>query len=406
MAVNQEIAGNLPSESDTVVYKVTLDSAGFVILDFLHENLHEKHRGWLIQLADDSSDGIVECVSHWNDLKVSSPAIGLPAGTYWITISSPAYGDPCHWNATQYKLAVRFTAASDWETEFNGSYKNADAIQVNSPVTGTLRTDYDVDVYTFTLDSPGFVHLEFSHKNQVTKDKGWRVVLYDDRSNELNAITSRWNETLNTSTSLSLPAGMYFISIRVPNSMDYHPEWNAEKYTLKVNFTSDLNALKETLPSALLSEGRIQDAQLVSFLIKKNPDLENAYASELIDRYIAEAIGEGVNYEIAIAQMCFHTNYLRFTKTIATKGQNNFFGLVYDDKRTAYAFESMELGIRAHIQHLKAYATADPLVQECVDPRYSIVKHGIAPTLDGLDGRWAGTGYADKIRDILSEMKK
>jgi hypothetical protein len=144
---------------------------------------------------------------------------------------------------------------------------------------------------------------------------------------------------------------------------------------------------------------------LRSFLLKKNPALECSYASELIDRYIAEANEEGVNYEIAFAQMCLHTNYLRFTKTIVRKAQNNYYGLVSDDKKTAYSFCSMEVGVRAHIQHLKGYATAQGLKRECVDPRYGILKRGLAPTIGGLEGRWAANGYAEKIRAILRDMR-
>ena len=343
---------------------------------------------------------LVDFTSHWNDLKCSSPAIGLSAGTYWVSISTPYNFS---WNAAQYNFAVRFTATNNWETEFNGSYENADSISVNSTVTGTLRTYHDVDAYTFTLNSPGSVYLEFSHANLIRNYRGWHITLFDDRSNKLTRSTSLWNETLNTSTKLSLPAGIYFVIIELPYQSS---KWNTEKYTLKVHFSLDDNEIPETIPTDILSEGKIQNDQLVSFLLEKNPNLDNANVSELIERYITEANQEGVNYEIAIAQMCFHTNYLTFTKTVATKDQNNFAGLVYDDMRTAYTFDSTEIGVRAHIQHLKGYATTEPLIQECVDPKYSSIKHGTATTIDGLDGRWAGNKYADGICSILIDMRK
>ena len=76
------------------------------------------------------------------------------------------------------------------------------------------------------------------------------------------------------------------------------------------------------------------------------------------------------------------------------------------------SFASSQLGIRAQIQHLKAYATADPLAGACVDPRYQWVQKGCAPYVEWLgqqenpDGKgWAsGEGYGQKILNILQSI--
>ena len=74
----------------------------------------------------------------------------------------------------------------------------------------------------------------------------------------------------------------------------------------------------------------------------------------------------------------------------------------------------MRTGIRAQIQHLKAYATADALNQECVDDRYEYVKKGAAPYVEWLGiqenpygGGWAaGKDYGSKLRKILSSVSE
>ena len=43
------------------------------------------------------------------------------------------------------------------------------------------------------------------------------------------------------------------------------------------------------------------------------------------------------------------------------------------------SYPDVRTGIRAQIQHLKAYATDEALVKECVDDRYSYVTKGSAP---------------------------
>ena len=64
-------------------------------------------------------------------------------------------------------------------------------------------------------------------------------------------------------------------------------------------------------------------------------------------------------------------------------------------------FGTMADGVEAHIQHLYAYATKDPLPEgvELVDPRFKYVTRGIAPQWTGLNGRWAvpGNGYGESI---------
>lgn len=65
------------------------------------------------------------------------------------------------------------------------------------------------------------------------------------------------------------------------------------------------------------------------------------------------------------------------------------------------------LGVRAQIQHLKAYANDEALVNECVDPRFGLVTRGAAGNKwTGLNGRWAvpGKGYGESILALWEEM--
>jgi len=61
-------------------------------------------------------------------------------------------------------------------------------------------------------------------------------------------------------------------------------------------------------------------------------------------------------------------------------------------------FGTMERGVRAHVQHLKAYGSTDPLVGELVDPRFRYVARGSALTVMALSGRWATDPlYGEKL---------
>jgi hypothetical protein len=85
---------------------------------------------------------------------------------------------------------------------------------------------------------------------------------------------------------------------------------------------------------------------------------------------------------------------------------NNFCGLgSIGPGQSGEKFPDPRTGVRAHVQHLKAYATDAPLKQELVDPRYRWVRYGSSPSVKGLSGTWAADrSYADKINNILERL--
>lgn len=120
----------------------------------------------------------------------------------------------------------------------------------------------------------------------------------------------------------------------------------------------------------------------------------------------SEARAEGVRAEIVFAQIMHETGYLQFGGSVKPE-QCNFGGLGATSPTVGGAtFESVETGIRAQVQHLKAYASTAPLNKECVDPRFNLVKRGIAPSLFELNGRWAvpGTNYGQNILKIVKTV--
>lgn len=154
----------------------------------------------------------------------------------------------------------------------------------------------------------------------------------------------------------------------------------------------------------IMGRGNTSEVQLIMFLKANN---ENALAQfpDLPKLYRGEATTEGVNYDIAFSQMCVETGFLRFSGNI-TPSQNNFAGLgTVGEGESAASFPSARIGVRAHIQHLKAYASLEPLVQESVDPRFRFVTRGIAPLIDQLSGRWsADMEYGAKVTATLRRL--
>jgi hypothetical protein len=153
----------------------------------------------------------------------------------------------------------------------------------------------------------------------------------------------------------------------------------------------------------IMGDGTTSEVQLLRLLMLNKAPL-NLYG-DLPNIYREEAAIEGVNYDIAFCQMCLETGFLQFGGDVKPE-QNNFGGIgAIGNGVRGDSFSDRRIGVRAQIQHLKAYATTKPLVQSLVDPRFSLVKRGTAPLLGQLTGRWAeDTNYDQKIMAILRRL--
>lgn len=160
------------------------------------------------------------------------------------------------------------------------------------------------------------------------------------------------------------------------------------------------------IPQHIMGSGKLTAQQMATFVAVTTIEGDAERAARLAPLYIAEAQAEGVNHDVAFAQMILETGFLQF-KGIVAPHMNNFCGLgAVSLTQTGHIFPDELTGIRAHIQHLKAYASREPLAGELIDPRYSFVSpKGKAPTIDALTGTWAkDPQYAAKIKSLLRRM--
>ena len=119
-----------------------------------------------------------------------------------------------------------------------------------------------------------------------------------------------------------------------------------------------------------------------------------------------EAVSERVCPEVLYAQVMKETGYLKFGNLVKAD-QCNFGGIgATGPGHPGYTFANVREGLRAQVQHLKAYASIEPLNNSCVDPRFSYVFRGCAPKTTDLNGRWAvpGTGYGESLNAIVKAV--
>jgi hypothetical protein len=154
-----------------------------------------------------------------------------------------------------------------------------------------------------------------------------------------------------------------------------------------------------------MGKGIVTQKEMAAFLLESNPGVEGTFIEELAFIYTEESAIEGVNSDVAFAQMCLETGFLRYGGLV-TADMNNFCGLgAIGPNERGSSFPNPRTGVRAHIQHLKAYASVEPLKQLLVDPRFQYVRRGSSPSIGGLAGTWAeDRAYAEKIMGILERL--
>lgn len=156
-------------------------------------------------------------------------------------------------------------------------------------------------------------------------------------------------------------------------------------------------------------------AQMIAYIKAKRPGVEQSVI-DMIPLYLSEGKIEGIAGDIAFAQSCIETGNFAFPgETCAvTLAQNNFAMMgVTSTFAKGEIFDTPQLGIRAQIQHLKAYANTEALVGACVDPRFKYVTRGSAPYVEWLGQQenpqgkgWAtANGYGDRILAVLAEIR-
>ena len=178
-------------------------------------------------------------------------------------------------------------------------------------------------------------------------------------------------------------------------------------------------------PSAMvpiMGVSRLSASQLARWFNGREPRPAGVYAATvpveaLAAHFIAEGADEGVTGDVAFIQSIVETAWFRFSGTVRPSS-NNFAGIgAVDSNPGAFAvFPDARTGVRAQIQHLRAYAdprartcTVPPLRHPCVDPRFDLVSpKGRAPAWNQLgNGNWAtAKGYGARILALYNEARR
>jgi len=177
-----------------------------------------------------------------------------------------------------------------------------------------------------------------------------------------------------------------------------------------------------TLPTvAIMGPATLSADQIVAWFRTRQPQPSGLYAAtvpvETLARiFIEEGAAEGVTGDVAFMQSIVETGWFRFSGSVPAS-YNNFAGIgATDTNPSPLQFPDARSGVRAQIQHLRAYGdptvttcTVPPLHNPCLDPRFDLVMpKGKALTWNQMgNGNWAtASTYAPTILTLYQEALK
>jgi hypothetical protein len=216
IALNKTITGNLNNSSDYDYYKIELPEDGKLSVYFANDTTYNSGNVWTIKVFK-NLDEVTSFTMQLRDMSTESPNLYLAEGEYYIRVE----GNNAILNNRDYNLEARFTASNGlFEAEPNNTAATATPISwLDTPVTGSLAANTDIDIYEFTVAKEGTYKLNFAHANlgSANSARGWKVELFTNVANDLGVSKATMNSTGLVpevdSPTVSLTPGRYFVKV-------------------------------------------------------------------------------------------------------------------------------------------------------------------------------------------------
>lgn len=301
----------------------------------------------------------------------------------------------------------------DKQAEFGATYYyKVNAYNQNSDVTGS--TGYVESIGVKNMQTPQLLSTRITTSRPgmyvkwtaVAGAKGYRIY----RSTKKNSGYAKVATVKNVSQL------DYIDESESTAGTTYYYKVKAYTYNSAGTAWSDASNVKSAVAGySIMGKSNTTAKKMAAFFLARGgeypEDIYSEYGAPTLEDFCEivydEAEAEGVRAEVVFGQICKETGFLRFGGDVEPE-QCNFAGIGATGGGAQGAFfPDVTTGIRAQVQHLKAYASDEPLNQECVDPRFTYVKRGSALYVEWLGvhenptgAGWAtGVNYGYSLRD-------
>ena len=197
-------------------FAFSLPRNGYIQIEFSHPLYESSEKDYEITVyKNDANHTIIErfMSSDGYTASISSGKIGLPAGSYYLSVN----GDYRTWQQT-YSFTVRYTASNTWETEQNDSWLSADPIQVNTLYYGTIlnyeQTYNAEDYFKFSIPYTTYISVYFQQQKYNSSNAGYEISICNSSHEILGRMDSPngYKEDIK-GLEMKLQAGDYYLLV-------------------------------------------------------------------------------------------------------------------------------------------------------------------------------------------------
>lgn len=221
---------------DNDYFKFTLESDGYIQIDFCHEYDSSSQHFYLLTYDGTKEHTQFSFAINSNSEILRTADIGLPAGDYYIEVAT-------YYHDFDYNFIINFTAADNWEKELNDNVVSATQMSINCREYGSTIWDSDEDYYKFTLEQSGYVQIDFIHAYGVTLHNLY-IKTYDGTSEKtIASFDISKDSTTDKTDKISLSAGTYYILINSPFDRE-------AEYSFEINYFDSIEpATQQEIPT-------------------------------------------------------------------------------------------------------------------------------------------------------------
>lgn len=229
---NTVYTGTIMNGTDNDFYKLTLDEAKVLNIDFEHDTTDDSGVYWIVGLYESDGTTLINSFNvSGNQAAVKNTSISLAAGTYYLKVSPR---NEYNYLSTEYYLTVNSKTPENWETEMNDTKNSANPIELNTAYNFSSMSSKDADWFTFSAENNGKFSLSFEHDTVENTSAVWNVCIYEsDATTPVYEMDIAGSSAVTKTPVIGLSAGDYFVKIK-PNS--YY--WLDMDASFTVNYTA------------------------------------------------------------------------------------------------------------------------------------------------------------------------
>ncbi len=188
IAPDVNVIRSLEEKDQINMYKTVVDETGYqnITLNFDATKKEKVKNGWTLKVYDENKEEIYKMEGIKSQFTSGNFSFSKDKIIY-ISVESSGSTALFMPKGVEYNLNFHTYAATDYESEPNNKYINANEITIGSYVKGNLINKSDEDYYTVKINENGYLDIFFEIVDFVP-DKignGWNIEIYDRNKNLL-----------------------------------------------------------------------------------------------------------------------------------------------------------------------------------------------------------------------------